>query len=146
MSKVLFPSVSNNMFLISFGHLTGNILNACISIRFLFKIFRNFTSLFFQSPLVMQLQKLLTFYNHLLCAATHFDTRCVLFFYCYIITNSKKIHRCVGQKSRPILESSLFMVSQGWNSIREYEIQYLGAVSKMTEWSWFISKANHSTS
>ena len=25
-------------------------------------------------------------------------------------------------------------------------MQYLGAISKMTEWSQFISKANHSTS
>ena len=24
-------------------------------------------------------------------------------------------------------------------------MQYLGATSKMTEWSWFISKASHST-
>ena len=31
-------------------------------------------------------------------------------------------------------------------SIKESEVQYLGAVSKMTEWSQFVSKANHSTS
>ena len=29
---------------------------------------------------------------------------------------------------------------------KESEMQYLGAVSKMTEWSQFFSKANHSTS
>ena len=34
--------------------------------------------------LVMRLQKLLTYYNHVLCAATHFVINCVLFFYCYI--------------------------------------------------------------
>ena len=118
MSKVLFPSVSNNVFLISFRDLTGNILNACISIRFLFKILKNLTSLFLWSPLVMWLKKLLTYYNHVLCAATHFVINCVLFFYCYIITNYKKIHRCIGQKSRPILANSLFRVSQGWDSIR----------------------------
>ena len=28
----------------------------------------------------------------------------------------------------------------------ESEMQYLGAISKMTEWSQFDSKANHSTS
>ena len=63
--------------------------------------------------LVMRLQKLLTYYNHVLCAATHFVINCVLFFYCYIITNYKKIHRCIGQKSRPILANSLFRVSPG---------------------------------
>ena len=31
-------------------------------------------------------------------------------------------------------------------SQQESEMQYLGAVSKTTEWSWFVSKANHSTS
>ena len=31
-------------------------------------------------------------------------------------------------------------------STKESEMQYLGAVSKMTEWSRFISKANHSIS
>ena len=30
------------------------------------------------------------------------------------------------------------------NSQQESEMRYLGAVSKMTEWSLFISKANHS--
>ena len=30
------------------------------------------------------------------------------------------------------------------HSQQESEMQYLGAVSKMTEWSLFISKANHS--
>ena len=29
---------------------------------------------------------------------------------------------------------------------QESEMQYLGATSKMTEWSQFISKASHSTS
>ena len=29
---------------------------------------------------------------------------------------------------------------------KEYEMQYLGAISKMTEWSLFVSKANHSVS
>ena len=31
-------------------------------------------------------------------------------------------------------------------STKHYEMQYLGAVSKMTEWDWFISKVNHSIS
>ena len=31
-------------------------------------------------------------------------------------------------------------------STKETEMQYLGAISKMTEWSRFISKTNHSTS
>ena len=29
---------------------------------------------------------------------------------------------------------------------RESEMQYLSAISKMTEWSLFVSKANHSVS
>ena len=35
-----------------------------------------------------------------------------------------------------------------WSSYspKEYEMQYIGAVSKMTEWSWFVYKADHSTS
>ena len=28
----------------------------------------------------------------------------------------------------------------------ESEMQYLGTTSKMAEWSWFVSKASHSTS
>ena len=31
-------------------------------------------------------------------------------------------------------------------STKEYKIQYLGAISKITEWSLFLSKANHSIS
>ena len=31
-------------------------------------------------------------------------------------------------------------------SIKESEMQYLGAIPKTTEWSWFVSKANNSIS
>ena len=54
--KVPFPLVSNNMFLVSFWDLTGNILNVCVSIRCLFMAFKNFNSVFFQSLPIAQLQ------------------------------------------------------------------------------------------
>jgi len=40
--------------------------------------------------------------------------------------------------SKPALEN--------FESTKESKKQYLGAISKMTEWSLFISKANHSIS
>ena len=44
---------------------------------------------------------------------------------------------------------NFFSLQKKWSSpesTKESEIQYLGAVSKMTEWSRFTSKANHSIS
>ena len=37
-------------------------------------------------------------------------------------------------------------VEEFYDDLQEFEMQYLDAISKMTEWSLFISKANHSIS
>ena len=46
----------------------------------------------------------------------------------------------VGKKSLEEMELSSLKKK------KKAKIQYLGAISKMTEWSQLVSKANHSTS
>ena len=46
----------------------------------------------------------------------------------------------------PVGKNPLEEMEQPSKSTKESEIKYLGAISKMTEWSQFVSKAKHSTS
>ena len=50
------------------------------------------------------------------------------------------IYYC-GQESLRWSAAALVVNRRVWN-----EMQYLSTISKMTEWSWFISKVNHSIS
>ena len=43
-------------------------------------------------------------------------------------------------------QNPLEEIEQPSYATKEFEMQYLGSISKIAEWSLFISKANHSTS
>ena len=48
--------------------------------------------------------------------------------------------------STTVGKNPLEEMEQPRESTKKSEMQYLSAVSKMTEWFWFVSKANHSAS
>ena len=48
--------------------------------------------------------------------------------------------------STTVGKNPLEEMEQPSKSTKESEIKYLGAISKMTEWSQFLFKANHSAS
>ena len=48
--------------------------------------------------------------------------------------------------STTVGKNPLEEIEQPSYATKEFEMQYLGSISKIAEWSLFISKANHSTS